>query len=233
MFHRTSPRLSRREVLTRIGGGFGALGLATVLADAGLLAATAPAAARQPAGPQGAALSAPREADHLPVHERRAVARRHVRPQAGAQRARGRGRSRVPADQDEAEGQGEADALALHVPTVRRKRHRGLRAVSRGGAVHRRHLRAALDVDGQSQSRAGPVDDELRQHAAHPPQPGLVADLCPGFGEPEPARLRRALSGQAGRRSAALEQQLPAGHLSGNAHQQQIDRSQDHYPRRR
>ncbi len=32
-----SPRMSRREVLRRIGGGFGALGLASVFADAGLL----------------------------------------------------------------------------------------------------------------------------------------------------------------------------------------------------
>ncbi len=36
------PRLSRREVLCRIGGGFGALGLAQVLADAGMLAAAPP-----------------------------------------------------------------------------------------------------------------------------------------------------------------------------------------------
>src|SRR5262245_16400614 len=37
----TAPRgaLSRREVLTRIGGGFGALALSSVFADAGLLAA--------------------------------------------------------------------------------------------------------------------------------------------------------------------------------------------------
>jgi uncharacterized protein DUF1501 len=38
------PLLSRRDVLCRIGGGFGALGLASVLSDADLLAAPAPAA---------------------------------------------------------------------------------------------------------------------------------------------------------------------------------------------
>jgi hypothetical protein len=37
-YERTSGTLSRREVLTRIGGGFGALALGSVLADAGLLA---------------------------------------------------------------------------------------------------------------------------------------------------------------------------------------------------
>src|SRR3954454_13306591 len=42
--------LSRREVLFRIGGGFGALGLASVFADAGLLAAQ-PAAPARPVNP--------------------------------------------------------------------------------------------------------------------------------------------------------------------------------------
>src|SRR5881392_4096614 len=36
--------LSRRDILFRIGGGIGALGLASVFADAGLFAADAPAA---------------------------------------------------------------------------------------------------------------------------------------------------------------------------------------------
>src|SRR5919201_336440 len=44
------PPLSRREVLFRIGGGFGALGLASVFADAGLLAAQ-PAAPARPVNP--------------------------------------------------------------------------------------------------------------------------------------------------------------------------------------
>jgi hypothetical protein len=48
-------RLSRREVLCKIGGGFGALGLASILADAGLLAAEAeraPARAKNPLAPK-------------------------------------------------------------------------------------------------------------------------------------------------------------------------------------
>ena len=46
-----SPLLSRRDVLCRIGGGFGALGLAGVLADAGLLA-EAPARSVNPLAPR-------------------------------------------------------------------------------------------------------------------------------------------------------------------------------------
>src|SRR5262245_58523818 len=40
--------LSRRELLCRIGGGLGAVGLAHVLADAGLFAAAPPAGVRKP-----------------------------------------------------------------------------------------------------------------------------------------------------------------------------------------
>src|SRR4051812_27557300 len=37
MTHPNGPPMTRREVLTRIGGGFGALGLAGAFADAGFL----------------------------------------------------------------------------------------------------------------------------------------------------------------------------------------------------
>src|SRR5262245_56905689 len=57
-----TPLLSRREVLCRIGGGFGALGLAGVLADAGLLAA-----APRPANPL-----APRP-PHFPAQAKRLI----------------------------------------------------------------------------------------------------------------------------------------------------------------
>ncbi|MBX6314365.1 MAG: DUF1501 domain-containing protein, partial [Isosphaeraceae bacterium] len=41
MSHALGTPLTRREVLCRIGGGFGALGLASVFAEAGLLSARA------------------------------------------------------------------------------------------------------------------------------------------------------------------------------------------------
>jgi hypothetical protein len=44
--------LSRREVLCRIGGGFGALALSTVFADAGMLRASAPGGATNPLAPR-------------------------------------------------------------------------------------------------------------------------------------------------------------------------------------
>jgi hypothetical protein len=58
-----SPRLSRREVLCRIGGGFGALGLASLFHDAGLLAAPAPGATN-PLAPK---------APHFPARARRVI----------------------------------------------------------------------------------------------------------------------------------------------------------------
>src|SRR5205823_3186625 len=60
--------LSRREVLCRIGGGFGALGLASLFADAGLLAAPAPT---RPAGRVVNPL-APRP-PHFPARARRVI----------------------------------------------------------------------------------------------------------------------------------------------------------------
>jgi hypothetical protein len=50
--------LSRREVLRRIGGGIGALGLSSVFADAGLLAAARPAAGINPLAPKAPPLPA-------------------------------------------------------------------------------------------------------------------------------------------------------------------------------
>src|SRR5689334_16218450 len=59
--------LSRREVLLRIGGGFGTLGLASVFADAGLLA-------EQPTAPASRSVNplAP-QAPHFPARARRLI----------------------------------------------------------------------------------------------------------------------------------------------------------------
>jgi hypothetical protein len=63
-------RLSRREVLFRIGGGFGAIGLASLFRDAGLLASVP--AAEGPAAPGSSNPLAPR-APHFPARARRVI----------------------------------------------------------------------------------------------------------------------------------------------------------------
>src|SRR5262245_34500245 len=60
------PGLSRREVLCRIGGGFGALALTSVFAEAGLLSAI-PSASSRASNPL-----APR-APHFPARARRLI----------------------------------------------------------------------------------------------------------------------------------------------------------------
>ena len=71
--------LSRRDLLTRCGTGFGMIGLAGVLR--GGRRATP---RRRSAGAEGAASSGQGEAHHSSVHERRPVAGRYVRSEAGA-----------------------------------------------------------------------------------------------------------------------------------------------------
>src|SRR6516162_9538229 len=56
--------LSRRDVLCRIGGGFGELALATVFADAGLLASEQPAGAVNPLAPKS---------PHFPARAKRLI----------------------------------------------------------------------------------------------------------------------------------------------------------------
>jgi Protein of unknown function (DUF1501) len=62
MLHNSLP-LSRREVLCRIGGGFGSMALASVMADAGMVSA-APAAAANPLAPK---------APHFPARAKRLI----------------------------------------------------------------------------------------------------------------------------------------------------------------
>ena len=181
-------------------------------------------------GSPATALPRAGQAGHLPVHERRPVARRHVRPQAGPATVRGPGSARR--DHDRAPQERQGHALAVLGPAARPERNRGDRPLPAHRRLHRRDLRDPLDVHRQPEPRAVALDDELGQHAADPAQPGFVADLRPGYGEPEPAGLRGPLSRQAGRRPSIVEQQLPAWHLSRDAHPQSIDRPGPDHPRR-
>ena len=95
---------------------------------------------------------------------------------------------------------------------------RSARSSPKSASVHRRPLRHPLDAHEHPQPRAVAVHDDLRRHPADPAEHGLLAALRPGHREPEPAGLRRPVPRQAGRRPAALEQQLPARHLPGQPH---------------
>ena len=98
---------SRREVLRRAGAGFGSLALAALLADE----AAADGRPLDAAGRPGAAVAGPGPAGDLPLHARRPVAGRHIRPQAAAEpRPRQALAEAVPGPDAEAAG------LALEIP---------------------------------------------------------------------------------------------------------------------
>ena len=186
----------------------------------------------QPARPKGATLPAAGQAPHFPVHERRAVARRHVRSQARSctsTPARGcpireSRRPETPRRKD--------PPLALQAPQTRPIRHRGDRPVPRNGRAHRRHLCHPLDAHRHREPRARPLVHEQRQHAADPAQHGLLADLRTRLRKPKPARLHRAVPRQARRWPAVVEQQFSARHLPRHAHQQLVDRPPQDHPQR-
>ena len=191
LFDDVLPQCPAARCSTRCGVGMGLLGLTQLLGDAGpARPAHAHADGRQPARAEEAALPGQGEARHPPLHQRRAVARRYVRPQAGCSTKyagkplpmhepadRAQDRRRVP--------------LAVQVPEVRPERHRGQRAVRAHRRAHRRHLRHPLDARRRAEPRAVAAADELRRAAADPAEHGLVGHLRPGHREPEPARLRR------------------------------------------
>ena len=216
-------------MLRRMGGGFGALGLAGVLAGES-------GAGRRRAGARPATRAnplAPRP-PHFAPRAKRVIflfmngGPSHVDtfdPKPMLDQARRRGR-RPQSIKTGPEARRHADGLAVQ---VRASTAQSGIEVSElfpevAGCIDDICVIRSMHTDIPNHEPVA-ADDELGQHAADPAEPGLVADLRPGHREPEPARLRRPLPGQAGRRPAALEQQLPAGHLPGDAHQQQDDRS--------
>jgi hypothetical protein len=71
----SAPFLSRRALFCRIGGGFGALGLGSVLADAGLLAGAGSAWAAAPGGTEAAVPTNPLapKPPHFPARAKRVI----------------------------------------------------------------------------------------------------------------------------------------------------------------
>ena len=151
----SGPTLTRRELLGRCGMGFGLIGLAGILADDNLLGSAASActgSAQVPwaAGAQGSAFCRQGQAGRPSVHERWALARRHVRSQADAgevprQDAPG---AEPPHRAQDRRGPG----LSLQIQEVRPERHRGQRALRPDRrAAHRRHVHHPLDVRRRAQ----------------------------------------------------------------------------------
>ena len=190
MSHRyDSGAMTRREALCQAGTGLGMLGLFGLLGDCGYLGTAAqgrrsPAAGRRSPLMRGslyaaaAALPGQGEARHPHLPERRAVAGRHVRPQAAAQEVRRQDAAAGEPD-DRAEDRG-GPAVAVSVPEVRPERHRGQRDLRQDGRAHRRHLRDPLDAGQHAQSRAVDAADELRRRAAVAPEHGGLDHLRPG-----------------------------------------------------
>ena len=196
-----------------VASGFG------YLAFAGLAHEAAAKDGRPAAlGPEAAALPRAGQAGHLPVHERRAVARRHVRLQAGAERAIGRRVDRRP--------------------RARRRKLLG------SPFKFAQHGESGLWISELFPELAKHADDlcVVQQHAHRPAEPlaGVPADahrqlpvrapvargldaLRPGHRERQPARLRHAQPAVGQRRRAELRQRLPPRHLPGHADRRQPD----------
>ena len=158
--------LTRRHFFRQAGFGIGSLALASLIDERLLASAGMPHAARdgrQRRGGRGGAhdrtsLRPEGEADHLPVHGRRAVADRHVRSQAEAAAARrpaDPGRHRQGRTVRVHQGHAAAARLAVHVPEAR--------AVS-GGDVDA----AAAPREARRRDRDRPLDDAPRSSTTRP-----------------------------------------------------------------
>ncbi len=152
------PGLSRREMLLRCSSGFGALAMAALLREPAFGSAARRVSGR-PAGRSHAAAAASRgegPLGHLPLHGRRPVAGRHVRPQAPA-------RPRAwPADQGQdashaVQQRGERPGMSLEVPPVRRERHPGQRPVPARRPLRRPTWRSSARWSRTSPSTPAPT----------------------------------------------------------------------------
>ena len=212
--------VTRRHFFRQSGIGLGALALAS------LLERRRSRRRRRrrggPLAPQAAALRAEGEERHLPVHGRRAVAARPVRPQAEARTSSTASRSRSRSSRASASPSSRACRKLLGSPyavrAARRVRRRALELLPHLGRGRRRHRDRPLDAHRPVQPRAGPALHEHRVTAALG-RPSMGSWLTYGLGSEnaEPARLRRAALGPAGpgRAASLLGQRVPADRVPG------------------
>ena len=201
---------TRREMLVQSGLGMGVFGLASLLGSA-----QAGDAIREPAGPQAAAVSGPRQAHHSYLPQRRPVARRHVRSQAVLARYAGK-----------------------QLPNENLRTERKTGAAFPSPFKFKKYGQSGIEIS-ELFSHLGQHADDLcvirSMHADvpnHEPslmlmncgdadaaaaQRRLVAHLRPGDREPEPAGVRRPVPARLpdqGHRELAVG--LFAGQLPGN-----------------
>ena len=183
-----------------------------------------PAFAGPPAGPDrpcpggrgrsGAPLSRQGQADGLPVPQRRALPRGHLRPQAHACQVRRADRSRK---HEVGKRQGHPDEIALSIPAARAERTGSQRDLSQAGPPDRRLLRHSLHARRQFGSRHQSAADEQRPPHRGPSLHGILDHLWLGQRQPQPARIHRALSGPARHGSPVVDLRLPAVHPPGRS----------------
>ena len=157
-------------------------------AGRGIAAGRRPTAADGPARAEAAALPAAGQAGHLPVHEGRAVARRHVRPQAAARARRRQAAARSPSRACSSPRPATCSSSPWKFQQYGQSGMRGQRAVPARGRVRRRPVHHPLGPRHQPGPRRGAAQAAHRQRQLRPAEHGLVGHLRPGHREREPAR---------------------------------------------
>ena len=211
--------LTRREMLVALRQRLRRAGPGRALGDRAFGGTGATDLTANPLGAAGRRTSRRKaEERHLPVHGRRAVAGRHVRPQAAA-----RPRAR-PADQDE----GRADAVQQRrqrAQVARGSSASTARAASRSATCSRTSPAASTTWRSSARWSSNFSEHTNANYFLHTgtglqgrPEHGRVGHLRPGQRVPEPARLRRPQRRpDPARRARLLQQRLPAGRVSGLA----------------
>ena len=200
---------SRREWLLRSACGFGHLAMLGLVAQEAGGATPDREPVGSPLAPRPPHYPARGQAGSLPVHARRRLACRYLRPEAeapAAQRPAATGREtevRVRPD-------GKPAGVALEIPAPRSERDRGERALSEDRLLSRRDLRHPLDVRGRpGVARPRAAEHQHRQRCLRPPLPGGLDTLRPGDREPEPPRLPQPQPVSLSRRGPELRLGIP------------------------
>ena len=228
--------LTRRQLLETAGGGFGLLGLASLLAVRGnartALGRLARARTTWPRGSlrtrwrRGPGICRQGEASDLVLRERRAEPCRHLGLQAGAREVGRQIDQGIRPDLQEHDGvlQGRgrrSDEVAVSVQPAGRVRQDGLGDLPEPGPARRQDGVHSLGVHRVEQSLARALHDEHGVSADGLSVRGLVGDLRPGERDAGPSRLRgderparpRAAQGPRGE----LGRGVPAGRVPGHA----------------